>query len=61
VQNYPEAPAIEEALYIMVKAYEALGLGDLRTDAERVMRTNFPQSKFLAGIEGEKTPWWKLW
>jgi len=61
VQSYPEAPAIEEALYIMVKAYEALGMPELRNDAERVMRKNFPQSKFLAGIEGEKASWWKVW
>jgi len=61
LQNYPDAPAIEEALYIMIKAYDALGMVNLRDDAERVMRKNFPQSKFLASVEGEKAAWWKLW
>ncbi|MCM8596838.1 outer membrane protein assembly factor BamD [Accumulibacter sp.] len=61
VLNYPEAPATEEALFIMVKAYDALGLNDLRDDAERVMRKNFPSSEYyVRGLE-RKEPWWKLW
>ena len=40
VQNYPNAPAIEEAVFIMVKAYDALGMEDLRDAADRVMRKN---------------------
>jgi hypothetical protein len=47
VKNYPDAPATEEALFIMVKAYDALGLNDLRDDAERVMRKNFPEQRIL--------------
>jgi len=59
--NYPEAPATEEALFIMVKAYDSLGLTDLRDDAERVMRKNFPNSVYyVRGLE-RKEPWWKLW
>ena len=62
LQNYPEAPAIEEALFVMVKAYDALGMNDLRDDAERVMRKNFPKSAYLTGIAAAaKGPWWKLW
>ncbi|HUN67239.1 MAG TPA: outer membrane protein assembly factor BamD [Burkholderiales bacterium] len=61
VKNYPQAPALEEAVFIMVKAYDALGMTDLRDSADRVMRKNFPESKYLAG-KGERTaPWWKLW
>ena len=37
VQNYPQAPALEEAGFIMVKAYDALGMADLRDDARRVL------------------------
>lgn len=61
LQNYPESPAIEEALFVMVKAYDALGMNDLRDDAERVMKKNFPKSAYLAGTAGAKGPWWKLW
>lgn len=61
LQNYPETPAIEEAMFLLVKAYDALGMKDLRDDADRVMRKNFPGSAFLAGTQGGTTPWWKFW
>lgn len=61
VQNYPRAPAVEEAVFIMVKAYDALGMADLRDGADKVMRTNFPQSKYLSGKSARNVPWWRLW
>ena len=61
VQNYPQAPAMEEALFIMVKAYDALGMTDLRDEADRVMRTNFPREQYLTGKGDRSAPWWKLW
>src|SRR5678809_401542 len=33
LKNYPEAPANEEGLVILVKAYDALGMTDLRDEA----------------------------
>ena len=59
--NYSQAPAIEEALFVMVKAYDALGMTDLRDDADRVMHKNFPDSAYFKGTAGKKDPWWKLW
>ncbi|MFZ5510800.1 MAG: outer membrane protein assembly factor BamD, partial [Pseudomonadota bacterium] len=61
VKTYPQAPALEEALFIMVKAYDQLGLNELRDDAERVMRRNFPNSEYYARGLNRKEPWWKLW
>jgi outer membrane protein assembly factor BamD len=61
VQNYAQTPALEEALFIMVKAYDALGLADLRDDADRILRANFPKSEFYARGFERRTPWWKLW
>ena len=61
LQNYPQTPAIEEALLIMVQAYDAMGLSQLRDDAERVMRYNFPDSKYLSKVGDATRPWWKLW
>ena len=61
VQNYPQAVALEEAVFIMVKAYDALGMTDLRDAADRVMRKNFPSSRYLAGKGGRDVSWWKLW
>lgn len=45
LKNYPEAPAQEEALLIMVQAYNSLGMAELRDDAERILRKNFPNSE----------------
>lgn len=60
LKTYPDALANEEALFILVKAYDALGMADLRDDAERVMRKNFPNSGYYKG-DKDKSPWWKLW
>jgi len=61
LKTYPHAPANEEGLVIMVRAYDALGLKDLRDDAERVMLANFPKSKYLEGRTTRNTPWWQIW
>ncbi len=62
VKEYPPTPATEEALYIMIRAYEALEMYDLRDDAERVMRINFPNSIFLAELpEVGAKAWWEFW
>lgn len=61
LKTYPQAPAIEEALFLTVKSYDALGMTDLRNDAERVMRKNFPQSVYFAGGPKDGRPWWQVW
>ena len=45
----------------MVKAYDQLGMNDLRDDAERVMRKNFPNSVYYTGSLERKEAWWRLW
>jgi outer membrane protein assembly factor BamD len=45
LKNYPQAPAQEEALLIMIRAYDALGMTELRDDAERILKKNFPGSE----------------
>jgi outer membrane protein assembly factor BamD len=60
--TYPQAPANEEGLLIMVKAYDAMGLVELRNDAERVMKANFPNSKYLGtDVRADGRRWWHLW
>jgi outer membrane protein assembly factor BamD len=61
VKSYPDVPATEEALFIIVRAYDALGMNDLRDDAERVMRHNFPNSVYYTRGLDRSEPWWKLW
>ncbi len=61
VTNYPETPSIEEALAIMVVAYDKLGIKDLRDDALRVLKLNYPNSKYAKGVELSDRAWWKFW
>ena len=62
VQEYPQTPANEEALFIMQLSYERLGLEQLRADTERVFKQNFPTSRFSAeGIRQTQRAWWRLW
>lgn len=61
LKAYPEAPAQEEALFVMSLAYDRMGMNDLRDDARRVLELNFPQSPYLKGDVLRKDPWWKLW
>ena len=61
VRNYPSAPATEEALFVMMQAYDKLGLADLRDDASRVLEKNFPESPYLKGDVRRYAPWWRVW
>jgi outer membrane protein assembly factor BamD len=61
VKTYPEAPATEEALAVMARAYGQMGMDDLRDDALRVLKTNFPNSPWLKGDVDRSDPWWRLW
>lgn len=62
VQHYPQAPAVEEAMAILVQAYDALGMKDLRDDAQRVLLKNFPDTDYLKPRGHRKNvPWWRIW
>lgn len=61
LNEYREAPAVEEALLIMVRAYDKMGITDLRDDAQRVFKKNFPNSAYLKGDRKKDEPWWKIW
>jgi outer membrane protein assembly factor BamD len=62
VRDYRDAPATEEALFIMTRSYDKLGQPQLRDDAERVLLKNYPNSQFLSanGVKAEQH-WWKFW
>ena len=61
--DYRDVPALEEALFIIVKSYDALGMTQLRDDARRVLETNLSeQSEYLSrGFKASQDPWWKFW
>jgi outer membrane protein assembly factor BamD len=60
--DYRDVPALEEAIYILMRSYDALGMDKLRDDARRVMESSYPKSAFLTqGFKANTDPWWKLW
>ena len=59
--TYPGTPAIEEALFVLARAYDKLGMTQLRDDAQRVLEKNFPQSTYLKGDITAEESWWKMW
>lgn len=62
IENYPDSPSIEEALVIMVSAYDLMDLEDLKQDTMRILKTNFPDSKFnTTGVPNDQKVWWKFW
>ena len=60
--DYSDVPALEEALAIIVRSYDALGMTQLRDDSQRVLDKNYPNSQYSAqGLKTRSGPWWKLW
>jgi len=62
IEHYPQSPAVEEAMAILMHAYDRLGLTDLRDSTQRVLLKNFPQTPYLkpGGVQ-KKVPFWRLW
>ena len=56
--NYPQTPSNEDALIVLVRGYEALGMTQLRDDAQRVLKETFPNGKFFTT---QARPWWNFW
>jgi outer membrane protein assembly factor BamD len=62
LSDYQDVPALEEALFILLQSYEALGMKQLAGDARRVLEKNYPQSDYLTGsVKGSQGAWWKFW
>jgi outer membrane protein assembly factor BamD len=58
--NYPNTPAVEQALIVMVRAYDAMGLTELRDDANRLLKLNYPDTKYALGSRQQRK-WWQFW
>ena len=56
--NYPQTPANEDALIVLVRSYDRLGMTQLRDDAQRVLKQTFPEGKYFTA---STKPWWKFW
>lgn len=64
IEEYRDVPAIEEAMFILYRSYDAMGLTQLRDDTLRVLQRSFPKSSYLGGggqpAELSK-PWYRFW
>jgi outer membrane protein assembly factor BamD len=63
--DYSQTPSTRDALQIMVQAYDALGLQELRDDAKRVLDHNIAKDGAKAPAvkpspKNEKS-WWEFW
>ena len=56
--NYPRTPSNEDALIVLVRSYDRLGMTQLRDDAQRVLKETFPNGKFFSA---SAKPWWNFW
>jgi outer membrane protein assembly factor BamD len=46
----------------MMSSYQQLGLDGLRSDTQRVLEKNFPNSRFLSGGPSRANrAWWQFW
>ena len=56
--NFPQTPANEDALILLVRSYDKLGLPQLRDDARRILMQTYPEGKYTLPTD---RPWWKFW
>ena len=62
VSEFQNSPSTEEALYILAQSYDRLGLVELRDGADRVLKQNFPNSRFVTdGVREADKAWWQFW
>jgi len=62
IHEYSNTRYVEEALAIMVTAYQRLGMTQLSDDSRRVLALNYPNSQYLkTGWQVSEMPWWKFW
>ena len=64
LNEFPQSPATREALQIMVQAYDAMGLEELRDDSQRVLDKNLVQDGGQPAVKKSSKnikSWWHFW
>jgi len=62
--DFPQTPQTLDALQILVQAYDAMGMKDLRDDTKRILALNETKIGFRPLVKESPlnpTPWWKFW
>jgi outer membrane protein assembly factor BamD len=60
IDNFDGAPALREALQIMIQSYDRLGLQPLAEQSRQVYELNYGGEVRMAGAESKRR-WWQLW
>lgn len=47
IEHFPDTTQVQQALEIMVSSYEQLGLDELRENALKTLRLNYPDSEYI--------------
>jgi len=45
LEYYPNSTSVEEALVVMVSAYDYMEMDDLKNDTLRILKANYPQTR----------------
>ncbi len=62
VEQYDGAPAIRDALLVMIESYERMNLNELAEQTRQVYQANFEGSGLPRAAQAEVSkPWWKIW
>jgi outer membrane protein assembly factor BamD len=57
IEQFDGAPAVREAMEILVRSYQQLGYQELAANAEKVYVENYPD----APRRGPQRSWWQVW
>jgi outer membrane protein assembly factor BamD len=57
IENYDGAPAVRQALDVMIAAYDGMGLKDLADQSRAVYALNFPDGR----LKRERKRWYQFW
>jgi len=57
--GFPRTAANEDALDVLIRSYDRLGLVQLRDDSQHILQRTYPNSAYLT--EAATKPWWKFW
>jgi outer membrane protein assembly factor BamD len=60
IEQYDGAPAVKEALRVLVRCYRRLDYKELEANTVKVFRENFPEDSLEISRTAGK-PWWKFW
>lgn len=58
IVGYPRTAANDDALQVLIRSYDKLGLAQLRDDSIQILQRTFPQSEYFTGTS---KPWWQFW